>query len=189
MDGALLGAYLSGINTRRLRGALSPLLRGAPLSKDAISRLVGRLRDEFNAWLVRDLAAEEVCPSLVAVDSIVVRRITGGHLSGHNKRVWISWGRSYVIALRRFFSSPSYCDARTRGKHSKNCGPGVSYNSSLPGEPHREGGGDEGAVVFYSVRGKDGVLFEVLDDDLNVVGTLSMDDFLGALKAQKRVEA
>jgi len=61
VDGALLGAYLSGINTRRLRGALSPLLRGAPLSKDAVSRLVGRLRDEFNAWSMRELAAEEVC--------------------------------------------------------------------------------------------------------------------------------
>jgi putative transposase len=61
VDGALLGAYLSGINTRRLRGALSPLLREAPLSKDAVSRLVGRLRDEFNAWSTRDLAAEEVC--------------------------------------------------------------------------------------------------------------------------------
>ena len=50
VDAALLGTYLSGINTRRLRGALSPLLRGAPLSKDAVSRLVGRLRDEFTAW-------------------------------------------------------------------------------------------------------------------------------------------
>jgi transposase-like protein len=54
-------AYLSGINSRRLRGALSPLLRGAPLSKDAVSRLVGRLRDEFTVWSTRDLAAEEVC--------------------------------------------------------------------------------------------------------------------------------
>lgn len=61
VDSALLGSYLSGINTRRLRGALSPLLRGAPLSKDAVSRLVGRLRDEFAAWASRDLAAEEVC--------------------------------------------------------------------------------------------------------------------------------
>jgi transposase-like protein len=49
VDGALLGAYLSGINRRRLRGA--------PLSKDA----VGRLRDEFTAWSTRDLAAAEVC--------------------------------------------------------------------------------------------------------------------------------
>jgi putative transposase len=61
VDAALLGAYLSGVNTRRLRGALSPLLRGAPLSKDAVSRLIGRLRDEFTAWSTRDLAAEEVC--------------------------------------------------------------------------------------------------------------------------------
>jgi putative transposase len=61
VDAALLGVYLSGVNTRRLRGALSPLLRGAPLSKDAVSRLVGRLRDEFAAWSTRDLAAEEVC--------------------------------------------------------------------------------------------------------------------------------
>jgi transposase-like protein len=61
VDGALLGTYLSGVNTRRLRGALSPLLHGAPLSKDVVSRLVGRLRDEFTAWSQRDLAAERVC--------------------------------------------------------------------------------------------------------------------------------
>src|SRR6266849_7287136 len=60
-----------------------------------------------------------------------------------------------------------------------------SYTSTPPGEPHREGAGDEGGVVFYSVRGKDGVLFEVLDDDLNVVATLSMEDFVGAFKEQK----
>jgi putative transposase len=47
VDEAILGIYLSGTNTRRLRGALAPLLRGAPLSKDAVSRLVGRLREEL----------------------------------------------------------------------------------------------------------------------------------------------
>ena len=52
VDGAILGLYLSGVNSRRLRGALAPLLRGAPLSKDAVSRLVGRMREEFEAyWL------------------------------------------------------------------------------------------------------------------------------------------
>jgi quercetin dioxygenase-like cupin family protein len=60
-----------------------------------------------------------------------------------------------------------------------------TYTSTPPGEPHREGAGDEGGVVFYSVRGKDGVLFEVLDDELNVIGTLSLDDFVSALKEQK----
>ncbi|MGH7965759.1 MAG: regulator [Candidatus Binatia bacterium] len=62
-----------------------------------------------------------------------------------------------------------------------------SYTSSPPGEPHREGAGDEGGVVFYSVRGKDGALFEVLDDDLNVIGTLNLEDFLSAWKEQKSV--
>jgi transposase-like protein len=55
VDEAILGIYLSGTNTRRLRGALAPLLRGAPLSKDAVSRLVGRLREDFAAWAKRDL--------------------------------------------------------------------------------------------------------------------------------------
>src|SRR6202045_4176198 len=55
VDEAILGLYLSGTNTRRLRGALAPLLRGAPLSKDAVSRLMGRLREDFAAWAQRDL--------------------------------------------------------------------------------------------------------------------------------------
>src|ERR1700752_3279569 len=55
-----------------------------------------------------------------------------------------------------------------------------SYTSSAPGEPHQEGAGDEVCVVFYSVRGGDDVLFEVLDDSLNVIGSLSRQDFVDA---------
>lgn len=61
VDEAILGLYLSGANTRRIRGALAPLLRGGPLSKDAVSRLVGRLAGDFQAWSERDLAAEKIC--------------------------------------------------------------------------------------------------------------------------------
>jgi putative transposase len=50
VDEAILGVYLSGTNTRRIKGALAPLLRGGPLSKDAVSRLVGLL------WTKRDHA-------------------------------------------------------------------------------------------------------------------------------------
>ena len=53
-------------------------------------------------------------------------------------------------------------------------------------EPHREGGGDgQDVVVFFSIRGSDGLLYEILDDDLNVTGTLTMQDFIGLLKAQQ----
>jgi len=61
VDEAILGLYLSGANTRRIRGALAPLLRGGPLSKDAVSRLVGRLAEDFKAWSERDLGAEAIC--------------------------------------------------------------------------------------------------------------------------------
>jgi putative transposase len=60
VDEAILGLYLAGANTRRVRGALAPLLRDAPMSKDAVSRLVGRLADDFNAWSERDLACEQI---------------------------------------------------------------------------------------------------------------------------------
>ena len=60
IDEAILGVYLSGSNTRRIRGALAPLLKGGPLSKDAVSRLVARLKDDFTAWRERDLGAEDI---------------------------------------------------------------------------------------------------------------------------------
>ena len=60
VDEAILGVYLAGTNTRRVKGALAPLLRGGPLSKDAVSRLVGRLREDFDTWRTRDLADEDI---------------------------------------------------------------------------------------------------------------------------------
>jgi transposase-like protein len=60
VDEAILGVYLAGGNTRRIKGALAPLLRGGPLSKDAVSRLVGRLREDFETWRTRDLAGEDI---------------------------------------------------------------------------------------------------------------------------------
>ena len=60
VDEAILGVYLAGGNTRRIKGALAPLLKDGPLSKDAVSRLVGRLREDFETWRSRDLAEEDI---------------------------------------------------------------------------------------------------------------------------------
>jgi putative transposase len=60
VDEAILGVYLAGGNSRRIRAALAPLLRGGPLSKDAVSRLVGRLAEDFAAWQTRDLADDQI---------------------------------------------------------------------------------------------------------------------------------
>ena len=47
---SVLAAYLSGANTRRIARALRPLLKAAPLSKSAVSRVVGTLKSEMEAW-------------------------------------------------------------------------------------------------------------------------------------------
>jgi hypothetical protein len=68
---------------------------------------------------------------------------------------------------------------------SKKCAPWAVTPLPLPGSRIAREREMKGGIVFYSVRGKDGVLFEVLDDDLNVVGTLNIEDFIGAWKEQK----
>lgn len=71
VDSALLGAYLAGANGRRIRGALSPLLRGAALSKSAISRIVGRLQALFSSWRKRSLGAFPLV--VLYLDAIALR--------------------------------------------------------------------------------------------------------------------
>ena len=58
VDEAILGAYLAGANTRRIRRALAPLLGEAHLSKSAVSRVVARLKEQFRRWSERGLADE-----------------------------------------------------------------------------------------------------------------------------------
>ena len=58
VDEAILGAYLAGANTRRIRKALAPLLGEEHLSKSAVSRVVARLKELFARWCARDLSEE-----------------------------------------------------------------------------------------------------------------------------------
>ena len=58
VNAAVVGAYLAGANTRRIRRLLEPLLGDEALSKSAISRVVGRLKANFESWRTRDLSRE-----------------------------------------------------------------------------------------------------------------------------------
>ena len=58
IDEAILGCYLGGVNSRRIRTALKPLLGEQHLSKSAVSRIVGRLKALFATWQDRDLSTE-----------------------------------------------------------------------------------------------------------------------------------
>ncbi len=60
IEQSVLGVYLAGSNTRRIRGALEPLLAGAALSKSAVTRLVLRLEESYRAWQRHDLAEEKI---------------------------------------------------------------------------------------------------------------------------------
>jgi len=53
---AIVATYLARGNTRRIRGALQPLLKDAPLSKSAVSRVVATLKTELAVWQTRSLA-------------------------------------------------------------------------------------------------------------------------------------
>lgn len=58
IDEAILSCYLGGVNSRRIRTALKPLLGERHLSKSAVSRIVGRLKALFTTWRDRDLSTE-----------------------------------------------------------------------------------------------------------------------------------
>ncbi len=58
VDEAILGAYLAGANSRRIKKALAPLLGEEHLSKSAVSRVVSRLKEHFACWSHRDLSDE-----------------------------------------------------------------------------------------------------------------------------------
>lgn len=78
VDEAILGVYLAGANTRRIRKALEPLLGSSNLSKSAISRVVSRLKTSFETWSSRELSQEHY--SVLYLDAIflavrVARRV------------------------------------------------------------------------------------------------------------------
>jgi transposase-like protein len=70
VDAALITSYLVGTNTRKVRLALKPLIEGTAMSRSAVSRLVKRLQNLFDAWRGRDLSQESY--SILVLDAIRV---------------------------------------------------------------------------------------------------------------------
>ncbi len=69
--GALIvGAYLAGTNTRRVRRALATLFNGA-VGKDTVSRVWRKVKGDWDAWNKRSLAGEPIIRLIL--DGTVVR--------------------------------------------------------------------------------------------------------------------
>lgn len=75
----VIATYLAGGNQRRIRGALRPLLKAAPLSKSAVSRIVATLKDDLTAWSERPL--RDVDLVYLYLDAVCVRVRSAGRVS------------------------------------------------------------------------------------------------------------
>lgn len=76
---AIAGVYLAGGNSRRIRGALRPLLKDAPLSKSAVSRIVGTLRADWESWRKQSLAELDVV--YLYLDAIALKVRSAGKVT------------------------------------------------------------------------------------------------------------
>ena len=54
---------------------------------------------------------------------------------------------------------------------------GSYVTGKADGEPHTEGGGDQDVIVFFSNRNVDNVVYEILDENLNIVTTFGVAEF------------
>jgi putative transposase len=79
VDNAIISTYLSGVNTRRLRGALRPLLREVPLSKSTVSRVVARLKEAWEDW--RKHSLRDVEYAYLFLDGFHVKARCAGRVS------------------------------------------------------------------------------------------------------------
>ncbi|WP_045835927.1 hypothetical protein [Hyphomicrobium sp. 99] len=61
---------------------------------------------------------------------------------------------------------------------------GAYVSGTADGEPHREGGGDQDVIAFFSNRNVGDLVYEILDDNLNTVATLGMAEFKALHSAQ-----
>src|SRR2546426_3812504 len=97
---AVIATYLAGGNQRRIRGALHPLLRAAPLSKSVVSRIVATLKDGLTAWTTRSLAAVDVV--YLYLDAVCVRVRSAGKVASTPVLTAVAVladGRKEVLAL------------------------------------------------------------------------------------------
>ena len=60
------------------------------------------------------------------------------------------------------------------------------YTFGTGRDAHDEGGGPNGCILYYSVRGETDALFEMFDANLNVAATLRTGDFKAVFDAQQQ---
>lgn len=62
--------------------------------------------------------------------------------------------------------------------------PGTHHFTPGDANPHLERGGPDGAVLFFSHHSPDGRLYEIVDDDGDVVSTVTIDSLAASWEAR-----
>ncbi len=60
------------------------------------------------------------------------------------------------------------------------------FGSNRGDETHIEGGGPDGATILLMMTARDGVVYEILNDDGSINRTITMDDFQRGLDRQQQ---
>lgn len=79
VDAALMAMYIGGVNTRKVKAVMRPLLRGTPLSKSAVSRLIQRLKEAFEQWRQRPLGDQRFV--VMYLDALYLKARFAGKVS------------------------------------------------------------------------------------------------------------
>jgi transposase-like protein len=99
---AVVATYLAGGNTRRIRGALQPLLKAAPLSRSAVSRIVATLQAGLEAWTARSLVELDIV--YLYLDAFALRVRSAGKVVGMPVLAAVAVladGRKQLLALEQ----------------------------------------------------------------------------------------
>ncbi len=122
---AVIATYLAGGNQRRIRAALRPLLKAAPLSKSAVSRIIATLKDGLATWTQRPLGDVDLV--YLYLDAVCVRVRRAGKVGSVPVLTAVAVladGRKELLALERWGSESGDAwkdfvdDLRTRGRRA-----------------------------------------------------------------------
>ena len=85
--------------------------------------------------------------------------------------------RTFIIQgeLRLYDAAGALTEIRRAGSY---------VSKPADGAPHREGGGDEPVIALFSNRNVEGPIYEILDNDENILMVLGLSDFKSLYQAQ-----
>ena len=68
-------------------------------------------------------------------------------------------------------------DQTSAGETLRSIKPAGTYTSGVEDDVHVEGGGEDGVIVYFSMRGSSDHIYDLLDSDLNLKRAITIHDF------------